>query len=226
MRFSAIAEPIWPRPIKPTSIALSLAQNHRAAASDQPPQRSAERDLALADIFAVAVVVELVDDAASARAAGSVALCGIDADIDDHGRAGADNDWFGRRRSGESAPAAPTQAADERLILTKTVEAEAFEAIGAEAVKAKSASLKPPVEAAGRKMGKMTAPKSQATRRPTHAGVRRREAKRENERGQGVGARSPHHKGNTHGKISGAARSSLTAPRRRCPCVFRPSSDH
>jgi hypothetical protein len=30
-RFSAIAEPIWPRPIKPTSIVLSLAEDCRAS---------------------------------------------------------------------------------------------------------------------------------------------------------------------------------------------------
>src|SRR3984957_9232787 len=178
-----------------------------------------------------------MDDAACTIGGPGVACTRINANIDDHGRAVTDNDGLGRRRIGEAAPiapTAPTPAADEQLVPAKAVEAEAVEAIGAKAVKpvrteaveAKSASLKPPVDPARRKMGKMTAPKSRATRRPAHAGVRRREAKRENERGQGVGACSPHHWGNTHGKISGAATSSLTAPRRRCPCVFRPSSDH
>ena len=107
-------------------------------------------------------------------------------------------------------PPQPSQppAADEQLIPAKAVEAKAIEAIGArravkpirtEAVEAKPASLKPPVEAARRKMGKMTAPKSRASNEPpadppmrAHEGERPRE---KIERGQGVGARSPHHWG-------------------------------
>jgi hypothetical protein len=124
--------------------------------------------LTLNNIFPVAVVIELVDDAASAQGASGVALSGIDANIDDHGRAVADNDGLGRRRIGEAPPTAPTPAADEQLIPVKAVETEAVEAIGAEAVKpvrteaveAKSASLKPPVEAARGKMGKIPPPKA------------------------------------------------------------------
>src|ERR1700723_53147 len=67
--------------IKPTSIALSLAGNCHAA-SDQPPKRSAERDLALADIFPVAVVIELVDDAASTIGGRGVTCTRIDADVE------------------------------------------------------------------------------------------------------------------------------------------------
>ena len=103
-----------------------------------------------------------------------VACTWIDADIDDHGRAVADNDGLGRRRNGEAAPAAPTPAADEKLDSAKAVEAEALEVIVAEAVKpvraeaveAKPAGLKAPVEAARRKMGKMTASKSRTSARP------------------------------------------------------------
>ena len=58
--------------------------------------------------------------------AAGVAWSGIDADIDDHGRAVADNDGLGgRREAGTAAPAAPTPAADEQLIPAKAVEAEA-----------------------------------------------------------------------------------------------------
>jgi hypothetical protein len=105
-----------------------------------------------------------VDDAASTIGGPDVACTRIDADIDDHGRAIADNDGLGRCGGGEAAPAAPTPAAAaaEQRIRAKAVDAEAVEAIGAEAVKpvrieaveAKPASLKPPVEAARGKMGK------------------------------------------------------------------------
>ena len=106
-------------------------------------------------------------------------------------------------RSRGAAPTAPTPAADEKLIPAKAVEAEAIEAIEAEAVKpvraeaveAETASLEAPVEAARRKMRKMTAPKSRATDRPAHSGGRRREAEGEDERRRGAGARSPSSQG-------------------------------
>jgi hypothetical protein len=120
------------------------------------PVQSALRDLALAHIFASVVVVELVDDAASTQRAPGVARTWIDVDIDDHGRAVAGKDGFGRPGSGEAAPTAPTPAAaDEKLIsamAVEPVEAEAIKPVRAEMTEAEAAHFKSLVEPVGREV--------------------------------------------------------------------------
>jgi hypothetical protein len=114
--------------------------------------------LALAHIFAGVVVVELVDDTASTHRAPSVARTWIDADIDDHGRAGAYKVGLGRpSRSGKAAPAAPTPAAaDEKLVPAKAIEpieAEpAVKPVRTETIEAELSTFEAPVEPVRREM--------------------------------------------------------------------------
>src|ERR1700722_9133167 len=227
------------RPTAPRSPAQRGRAEREAYGLSQPTQnrpQSALRDLALADVFAVAVVVELVDD--TAFTVGASAVAWTDAEVDDDRRAVADNDWRrGPRRSRDAAPAVPTPTAptpaDKKLIPVKAVRAKAIEAVEAEAVEAEA--IKPvrakavepetievdaSVEPARRKTRKMTAPKnwpSKRRARPAHASIGRREAEGEDESRRGAAARSPQCQGNTHRNISGAATSILTAIQRRCP---------
>src|ERR1700722_5390336 len=196
------------RPTVPRSPAQRGRAEREAYGLSQPTQnrpQSALRDLALADVFAVAVVVELVDDTAFTIGASAVAW--TDADVNDDRRAVAHNDWLrGPRRSRDAAPAVPTPTAptpaDKKLIPVKVVRAKAIEAVEAEAVESVWAEAVEPemikvdasVEPARRKTRKMTAPKSRPSKRsarPAHASIQRREAEGEDERRRGANARRP-----------------------------------
>jgi hypothetical protein len=169
------------------------------------------RDLALAYKSPGIVVVERVDDAASAQGAAGIAWTGIDADIDDNRGRGSGKKGRGRCESGV-AVVSPA-AADEKLVPSKaieTIEAEAVKPVRTEAIEPQSSTSKTSVEPMRREMLGMAEPEAQPSAGAwprSHMRERRRNAEERDERGKNAGARHPEAQGKPHGIISGAATS-------------------